>query len=331
LPYLASHRTLRCLRLSFIEYRWLHSLDNLIVATRRLQVLHLEDFFFAQDNMQQLVNALVANRSVTTLQLFDCTLDTDASNMFIKFVQTQCNQHGPNGNCIRKLHLTVCSFDGLDRSVAVARMLSGSRLKVLRLDGNCSFRFETKTVNYVKFYKVLSANASQIHLPCLILGGLDRTDLKRALKYLATSLHLRTLVVTMGSWVHSRAVCRALFRCASLRQVKLTSEQHRTDTLSEQERHMVNAACDRNKNLPRMLVADHSELALFPSLFLAARQAPRTTLNNMLIGLVTLGRHKNSRFGSAWRCKTIPSGKISSVASCIALTGGFAGDDCLLR
>jgi hypothetical protein len=97
----------------------------------------------------------------------------------------------------------------------------------------------------------------------------------------------------MSSRASARALCRALFRCACLYKVKVTSEQYHTHTLSEQERRMVKAACDRNKYVLEMLAAKHANLSLFPSLFLAARQVPRTTLNNRLIGLVTLGRHDN--------------------------------------
>jgi hypothetical protein len=56
---------------------------------------------------------------------------------------------------------------------------------------------------------------------------------------------------------------------------------------------MVESACTRNRDVPQMLKStDLTNLALFPSLFCVARQAPRSALNNMLIGLLVHGDHQ---------------------------------------
>jgi hypothetical protein len=64
---------------------------------------------------------------------------------------------------------------------------------------------------------------------------------------------------------------------------------------------MVESSCARNRHLPQLLTApkltgwvqdkgegatDNTALELFPTLFCVARQAPRTALNNILIGLL---------------------------------------------
>jgi hypothetical protein len=68
--------------------------------------------------------------------------------------------------------------------------------------------------------------------------------------------------------------------------------------LSAAESRMLESSCARNLHIPQMLAApnlegmtqdnatDGTSLTLFPSLFYLSRQAPGTTLNNMLIGLL---------------------------------------------
>jgi hypothetical protein len=100
--------------------------------------------------------------------------------------------------------------------------------------------------------------------------------------------------------VQVRALCRALCQSASLCRVDLRHDVGRFQAtsqpaFSETELRLVNASGKRNRHLVELLAyADPTDLALFPSLFCVARRAPRTVLNNVLIGLLVHGEHQSA-------------------------------------
>jgi hypothetical protein len=240
-----------------------------------------------------LVNALRSNVSVTLLHLSTCRLDVNASRLFVEFVQTWCNSEEPHGSRVRELQLEWCSVvddtneqrveERRDIGEMAAAMLVDSSLQVLHLDGT--------RIDYVTFFALLSAYSARINLPCLKFGLLLDVEMNALMQYLATCLHLRELVVRLEpESVHSRLLCRALCQSASLYHVDVCYGRYNSygePVLTASETRMVESACERNRHVPPMLATtDQAGLALFPSLFRAARQAPRTALNNLLIGLL---------------------------------------------
>jgi hypothetical protein len=241
-----------------------------------------------------------------------------SSQRFIDFVRTRCkNRQGPSGGSdgrgICTLRLACCSM-GNDQNFgeAAAMMLMGSSLQALHLEAQ-----RRRHSDYRRFFRALSANAARIRLPVLKLGLLEQAQVDVLTQYLPTCLHLQKLVVTMTS--DARAPCRALYQNASLCRVEVWNGMSLVDTLLDErwympfyamtksalsaaESQMVQLGCARNQHLAKMLAApkleDHengidgaadlSKLALFPTLFDAARQTPRTTLNNILIGVLAI-------------------------------------------
>jgi hypothetical protein len=302
--HLGLHSTLRTLRLNHgWTCRWFESLGRLIEATSALQDFQLQGFSFTENEMQMLVNGLISSRSVTTLELGECKLDMIASRLFTEFVQTRCNSQEPDGNRLRELRLYSCPMGEQGMGEAAAAMLVNSALQVLDVDGYQYGHFDC-----IKFFAALSSNGATIRLPCLKLRFRKEQEVDALLHYLATCLHLRELVVTLvhESVNSQRALCRALYKNASVYRVELCYDtfDHSTSTmvtdpaLTAAESRMLESSCARNLRIPQLLAApnleetaqdnatDGTALALFPSLFYIARQAPRTTLNNMLIGLL---------------------------------------------
>jgi hypothetical protein len=317
--HLGLHSTLRVLRLQHgWNCRWFESLGRLIETTPALQDFQLDCFSFAEHEMQILVTGLLSSRSLTTLELCGCKLDMAASRLFIEFVQTRCNSQEPDGNRLRELRLYRSPMGG----EAAAAMLMNSASQVLHLDG-----LQCGHVSYTIFFAALSSNSATIRLPCLKLSLRKEQEVDALMHYLAACLHLRELVVTLAkkSARSQRALCCALYQNASLYRVELwvrTFDRsiHTTVTepaLTAAESRMLESSCARNLHIPQMLAVpnlegmtqdnatDGTSLTLFPSLFYVARQAPRSTLNNMLIGLLA---STTSNVGGALRgvCRTIP-------------------------
>jgi hypothetical protein len=300
LAHLGAHSTLRCLKLKLgLLSHWINSLGQLIVTTCTLQELHLHAHHFAEDEMLVFVNALRSSVSVASLHLSRCRLDVSASQLFVEFVQSLRNPKEPIGSRVRELLLEQCSVGDLDNEEDVrerdigemaATMLVDSSLQALHLVG--------RRVDYVTFFALLTAHSARINIPYLKFGCLLDVEMNVLLHYLATCLHLRELVVRMEpTSSHSRSLCRTLCQSGSLYRVDVCYGMYDSlggPVLTARESRMVESACDRNRLVPQMLAfaTDQAGLGLFPSLFRVARQAPRTALNNMLIGLLVHDEHQ---------------------------------------
>jgi hypothetical protein len=209
--------------------RWYSAMGQFIGTTCALQDLEIRVLSFTKEdeNMEVLVNALMANSSLTTLKLSNCRMDVDASRLFIQFVQQHCNR---GGNRVRELHLTECFMHNRALGGVAATMLIDSKLELLHLQGNGSYCHGK--VDYVSFFGVLSAHTKRIQLPRLKLGTLSREEVMSMLRYMETSVHLRELSVHLARWLDGRfrmrergqTVCRALFHCASLHRVELWND-----------------------------------------------------------------------------------------------------------
>jgi hypothetical protein len=275
----------------------------LIETAPALQDFHLVSFSFTENEMQMLVNGLNSSRSHTTLELCGGKLDMAASRLFIDFVQTRCNSQGPDGNRLRELRLCGSPMGEQGMGEAAATMLIDSSLQVLDLE-----RYHYGHFDCVQFFAVLSRNSARIRLPCLKLWLWKDKEVLVLMHYLATCLHLRELVVTLAaeSVRSQRALYPVLYQNASLYCVELwvrtfdrsTNDMVTNPALTAAESRMLESSCARNLRIPQLLAApnleetaqdnatDDTTLTLFPSLFYIARQAPRTTLNNMLIGFL---------------------------------------------
>jgi hypothetical protein len=181
-------------------------------------------------------------------------------------------------------------------------MLMDSALKCMRLEGDWN-------VDFVGFFRaLLSARAGRIRISELTLGILNEWEGELLAEYLTTCLHLRELVVTFSSAnALSGALGRALLTCGSLHHVEVWyKDGNGLYGLSEPGTILLSACGKRNELLPLMLKAPNltgsspdgdgdagaavnlTDLALFPTLFAAARQAPSTALNNILRGLLAI-------------------------------------------
>jgi hypothetical protein len=272
----------------------------LIGPTSPLQNLHFHWFTFTETGMRQLLNSFVCNHSLTTLQMSEYKLDADASQLFIDFVQTRCHPQTPGGYGISKLRLTQCSMGNQNLGVATAIMLMDSTLQELHLGAKWG-----KYKDCIRFFGALVNNAASIRLPFLKLGLLNKKKMDVLAQYLPTCLHLQALVVTVQS--HLRELCCSARHCSSLTLAELWYGKWLTNSTFKEwhfpfyamvkpmstattiETRFVKSSCDRNRNLPLILAVTSStgevldnddgatnliDVALFPSLFHVARQAP---------------------------------------------------------
>jgi hypothetical protein len=112
------------------------------------------------------------------------------------------------------------------------------------------------------------------------------------------SLALRELRVDyLGTGFHTSRLLRAVRENGSLFHLVIPEKYafgfH--PLVSNLDRRIIQACCERNQKLPKLLadsrrcVVDSSEsiLHLFPTLFAAAQQSPRTARSAILIGLLT--------------------------------------------
>jgi hypothetical protein len=305
LRHLQAHPTLLTLSLAGDTWHnhWYTSFHQFMAATSMLAKLCLNAFRFGHDEMEVLVCALHSNRSLRALELYYCNLNIDASRRFTALVQTQCNRQGAQGNQVRELRLCGCTM-GMQgrgsqrRGEMAATMLIHSALESFHFDDG-----QEERIDHVKFFEVLSTNAATIHISSLTLGYLTRKEMKVLTRYLATCLHLEELIVSLTPASDlSLAFCRAVYYSAGLCNAGLwAASSGSTPELTPMESRLVESGCARNENLAELLAAPNlsgctqnngdgttelADLSLFPSLFRVAQHAPRTALNNMLIGLL---------------------------------------------
>ena len=291
LSRLGSHPRLRELTLvgDFTDVAHIDALASFLGSTSLLEHLYLSFYRFNKENMEDLVGALYSNQSLTKLSLRNCTIDSEATNVFRTFMQSCETRSSIRELCIDSVNDGV--FEGSSDRAILASMVTmpdenqgtgssssiGSSLQMLDLgNGNV----------FAGFCDAFAANASRIRLPCLCTDISTDGDWETLNRCLPKLVYLKELEFhpfrDRDEDGISRGLVAALGTNGSLQRVIV----NHTGFFNEAELRLIQLISQRNELIPISVTNGKTELSLLPMLFQSAKQAPRTAPNSILLGLL---------------------------------------------
>jgi hypothetical protein len=266
------------------------TLNRLMPSTRVLKVLVLHRIDIDEEKSALLCNGLALNRSITKLSLINCDLSDAATLEFIDFVQTKANRGNSN---LKTLYFDSWNSRRGRKSHWIASILIGSALHTLEL-GSCR-----GACRFPELFEQLVANDANIRLRRLwLIDRVRGSDLVPLNQYLTQTSTLRDLRIVSTLYQRDLHSFGKTFRAnGSLVRVRILDCDEDIDPLS------FRSFCARNAKLAMLLRAygcdkdDDTDLggavgtlplSLAPTLFVVAKQTPRTAANIILTGLLGL-------------------------------------------
>lgn len=156
------------------------------------------------------------------------------------------------------------------------------------------------TTDLALIFQSLAANAVDTPLQQLVCGSMDIVDSEALIACLPELLHLKNLAFTEindeSLMAHTDRILLGLKRNGSLERVELTWTNN-LPFFDEGDLLKVKNYGLRNQHIPSMVSnprltmddgLDMTDRCLFPKLFGAAEQAPRTAPTVLLVGLMAL-------------------------------------------
>lgn len=281
-------------------------------TTLQLEHLCLRNIIFQKECMEQLVEGLQLNQSLTKLSIVHCNFDLEAIDVFRSFMQK-----GGTMSCIRELCIEGIygNCAGILAGTMVASMLTtpdgnrgtgssiGSLLQVLQLVGDFTELCRTLTMVDTSIALLLPTR----HACNSVYNGAGWESLVSCLSKLG---HHQEFYIPYVACDYSSCHCNLVdklkisgsfngwrWHWPLLGDVAIAYNRVRYFS-PEKELRLTQIYCKRNAAKP-ILVAkvrldkghdfDKTDLPLLPVLFQLAKQDPRTAHNAMLIGLLAAG------------------------------------------
>jgi hypothetical protein len=314
------------------------ALTYFLRASRTLEHISLGSFRFSnrlsKDILEPIVEAVQWNKSLTKLTIDDCEFDLESTILLHDILKPK------NGKItIRELHLTGMSNNHFQQraiGTVVTSILSpkhvdddnGSKkdeiikLDVLSMD-------EGLDGNLQSVFEILGNKATSIQLRCFryTSGWLDLAGCEALAVCLPKLIYLEEVTIhngvdraLAGSPLFNDRLLRALKQNGSLQDVQISLRDQffgllglrSTSLFTGNDLRRVQLYCKRNRRIPSMVVNarldddhengdDRTERCLFPKLFGAAKQAPRTAPTLILMGLLCSATQWGTRMGVTCR------------------------------
>jgi hypothetical protein len=289
---LGSHPRLRELLLNFDDVMHpsqMEALAGFLRACKTLTLLDLCGYQFDKDLFETFKNGIRSSTSLTKLAFRLCEFDEESTLLFQHILEPK-----KDSTTIRELKFGPDNtFHKLSTGSVVVNILTPNQVgddatdtgKITSLD--LLDMTESDTTDLVLVCDALCANATGIRLQRFHVGSIDDTGCDALTRCLPQLLYLKQLSIeSVASVVHgvNSRLLRALHQNGSLHDI------HTGETVLQ-------CSCMRNETIPILVAkprlnddenedSDETDLCLVPTLFGAAKQAPRTAPTVMLIGLL---------------------------------------------
>ena len=296
---MGSHLRLLLLSLTCSEYErhsYMDALACFLRSSQTLKVLDLCRYKFNKDLFQPLLEGIRSSPSLTILSWRSCKFDEESTALFQHILEPK-----KDSSCIRELRFGRCNtFYRLSTGTMVVNILAPSQAgengskagKITSLD--CLDMSGSHNDDFAAVCDALGSNPTGIHLRRLCCGGIDTVGYDALIRCLPKLLFLKQLsidfVVDRVSW---KNLLPALRQNGSLEKVAVRQNCYFLGPPLFREQ----SYCKRNQAIPPMVAkpwldaqaGSATDLCLFPALFAAAKQAPRTAPTVMLSGLLNAG------------------------------------------
>jgi hypothetical protein len=303
LLHLGSHPRLRELKLHWSEDERPSHVDALVYflcSSTTLELLDLCGYQFDKNLFEPLLESIRSSRSLTKLTLRTCKFDEESTLLFEQILEPK-----EGLTCIRELSIGLnIKFHELSTGNMAVNILAPNQVsddgskpgKITSLD-----LLDMRGSNNADLTLVcdaLGANPTAIQLQFLRFGNINTTGCDALIRSLPKLLYLKQLSVeSVVPGVSSENLLCALRENGSLLGADIGPVQYTERPLfNERESRLVQSYCKRNEVIPTLVAKprlchdgdndDRTDLGLFPTLFAAAKQAPRTAPNHVLIGLL---------------------------------------------
>lgn len=309
----ASHRYISDLKVGGESSLSMDCISLFLRSTRSLHRMTISRADFTKEKMDRFAHGLQHNETLTTMTLNQCQLDADATELFIKLMQSASN---PTGKGVQTLHVNLRLHKRTLQQLFVPSMFGGFKGPRLSPAGTIAsslqdlkIEFCDRIIDFPKFFEQLGRHASTIQLRRLWVDRINRATRAAAVKCIPNLVHMRDLTLVLAYRdVEDEDFMNALRRNASLHEASVTfvpgqySEYASPVSLFRgRSAAKVKAFLQRNKDLPLVLskrrcsdviatpCPDNETKTQVPALFAAAVEAPQATPNNFLIGLMSFG------------------------------------------
>jgi hypothetical protein len=294
-------------------------------TSRTLVTLFLYEYKFNKDIFEPILKGIHLSESLTCLRIESCSFDLESTMLFQDILKPKNDD-----STIRELLLGEVTFDQRPLGSVVATILSPKQVD----DVNGSKKGEILSLDMLvirgkpdddlqSFFEILGDKATSMRLQCVRLNGgrLDLSGCDALAACLPKLIYLSKLAILNvaapalnGSSVHKKRLLGALKQNWSLLDVQMTTSQSEIDErrlFTGNDLWHLHLYIKRNRTIPALVADSTMDRYLFPKLFEAAKQAPRTAPNSILIGLLALG----DTVGSQIRGNLLRSNSVMSVSA----------------